>query len=387
MKPVRTDDAKTALRQLLDDDARAAAGGNALISRAEGRQLDPANRAAELALRAEGGPGTRVSASQVAARAFTDTAAVWDAVNVRGPQTLSKAEVAAVGARAPAARGVTQAAYLEARGAGQDPAAAVRTFFETFDFNDMSQLPGGRRVDVRVGQPARDGVPASILTAFDHYYRAEARDIASVGLWEARVAGQPVRVLRMQTDWDAGHLEVFKPDGTPLTSARLFEGQLFAHDEFFGRTRLSAQLIWAFDETRMEQGLSEAPERAAAGQVPLDWPGDAVIDTGFVHHQDGRLATLELQRGLNLTAEQREVTYMAADILWDMTFRHRADGAAPLELGPNTQGTLRVGEFTRPDDGKTYLVADWRDIDDDSRVLYFERTAAGLRLAISQFDN
>lgn len=48
---------------------------------------------------------------------------------------------------------------------------------------------------------------------------------------------------------------------------------------------------------------------------------------------------------------------------------------------------LSVGSFTRPTSGETYQVANWRDIDDASFVLYYRRGEFGLQLMISQFDN
>lgn len=387
MKLAKTDAAKTALQELLTEDAHKQAGGNVLVSKSEGKGLDPANRRAELALRAEGGKGTRVRADEVAARAAQDVAQVWDQVNVRGEHVLSKAEVQAIAAADPASAKVTQQAYLRARGL-EGPSQAVRGFFETFDFNRIDTLPEGRRIDVRPGQPGRAEVPASVLQGFDHYYRAEAADWASVGLHEARVAGKPVYVITMNTDGDDGHLEVYKKDGTPLTSARLYDRQLFAHDEFFGRTRISTSLL-NLDGARWEDGMSEAPERAAAGQVPRDWPGDVLFNGTQVHHEGNLFHHLDLPAGLQLDPEQRQVLYAAAELLWASTFQHRVDGPgnAPLTLGPNNQGELRIGEFRRSDDGQTYIAADWRDIDDNSFVFYFQRTQDGLRLAIQQYDN
>lgn len=385
MKIARTEAAKAALKTLLEDDAQAAAGKNTLISKDEGKTLDPANRRAELALRAEGGKGTRVTAGQVAARAYAEAVPVWDAANVRGPGALSKAEVAAIAAADPALAQVTQAAYLTARGLAGG-AAAVRTFFETFDFSRMEGLPGARRIDARVGQPGRAEVPAGVLSAFDFYHRAEDADWASVGLWEGRVAGQAVYAIEMGTDGDDGYLEVFEKDGTPLTSARLFADQLFAHDEFFGRARLSPSLLY-LDQPRNDEGYSEAPERAAAGQVPHDWRGEVDLTGAQVTHADGRLVAVTLPPGVQLSAEQHKVLLAGMELVWENTMKYRADGDAPLALGRRAEGELRIGEFTRPDDGKTYLVADWRDIDDASFVFYFRRDGENLAYAIQQFDN
>jgi hypothetical protein len=55
-------------------------------------------------------------------------------------------------------------------------------------------------------------------------------------------------------------------------------------------------------------------------------------------------------------------------------------------LGASNEGVLHVGRFTRPTDGREFLVADWRDIDDASETLYFTRRAGGLELAIEQLN-
>ncbi len=385
MKLAKTDAAKAALQQILNEDAKNAAGGNVLVSKSEAKALDPANRRAEQALRKEGGKGTRVRAEQIATRAAQDAAPVWDQINVRGANILSKAEVKAIGEADPALASVTQQAYLRARGL-EDPAKAVRGFFETFDFNRMDTLPRGRRLDVRPGQGGRADVPAQVLAGFDHYYPAERADWASVSLHEGRVAGQSIYALAMTTDGDDGYLEVYKKDGTPLTSARLADRQLFSHDEFFGRARLTPTIL-SLHNARWDEGMSEAPERAAAGQVPMNWPGDVSLEGAKVHHDGFMFHHLELPEGLDLNDDQQQVLYAAVELLWDSTFRHRFDGNQPLDIGDRGQGELRIGEFQRPDDGQNYLVADYRDIDDNSFVFYFQKAQDGLRLAIQQYDN
>jgi hypothetical protein len=137
---------------------------------------------------------------------------------------------------------------------------------------------------------------------------------------------------------------------------------------------------------RMDEGLSEPDEILAAGQVPRDWTPEVSVTSGLIRHTGTTFDGFETS--LSLTAEQREVTDAAMKLLWDRHLQYRADGAGSLPLTADTQGTLKVGAFTRSDDGKTYLVADWRDIDDGSYTLYFERLASGkLRLAIDQFNN
>lgn len=385
MKLAKTDVAKTALKDLLAEDAKAAAGGNVLVSKSEGKTLDPANRRAELALREEGGKGTRVRADQIATRASTDASKVWDAFNVRGTNLLSKAEVKAIGAADPALAGVTQQAYLRARGL-DNPTKAVRTFFETFDFMARDTLPRGRRIDARVGQPGRADVPKAVVGAFDHYYRAEDADWASVGLHEARIAGKPIYAVVTSTDGDEGFLEVFKKTGEPMFSARLQAGQLWAHDSFFGQARLADSLL-SLDNAPWEDGMSEAPERLAAGQVPLQWAGDVKVGAAKIHHEDGLMHHIDLPPGTALTDVQQKVMHAAVALLWDNTFSPRIDpGVEALTMGPRGQGQMTIGEFTRPTDGKTYVVADWRDIDDASAVFYFTKTQDGLRLASQQHD-
>jgi len=137
---------------------------------------------------------------------------------------------------------------------------------------------------------------------------------------------------------------------------------------------------------RDDEGLSEPDEILAAGQVPRDWVPAVALDRGALRHDGTNLVGFDTT--VALTPEQREVAGAAFEFLWEHTFQHRVDGAAPLELGPTRQGTLKLGEFTRSDDGKQYLVADWRDIDDASFTLYYQRVPDGrLRLAISQFNN
>jgi hypothetical protein len=135
---------------------------------------------------------------------------------------------------------------------------------------------------------------------------------------------------------------------------------------------------------RRDEGLSEPDELLAAGQVPRDWTPAVHLDKGFVRSANGAFTGFETT--VPMTKEQKEVATAAFAHLWDVALKHRM--ADPFELGALREGTLKVGRFKRSDDGKTYLVADWRDIDDASFTLYFERLASGkLRLAIEQFNN
>lgn len=137
---------------------------------------------------------------------------------------------------------------------------------------------------------------------------------------------------------------------------------------------------------RIDEGLSEPDELLAAGQVPRDWVPAVAVDRGTLQHDGTKLVGFDTT--VPLTPAQAEVATAAFTFLFEQTFQYRVDGPAPLELGPTRQGTLKLGDFTRSDDGKTYLVADWRDIDDASFTLYYQRVSDGrLRLAISQFNN
>lgn len=133
---------------------------------------------------------------------------------------------------------------------------------------------------------------------------------------------------------------------------------------------------------RIEEGFSEPDEIAAAGQVPRDWKAAATLASGTIDHADGKY--LGFTSRTKLTPAQKELAAAAMPILWERTFQHRGDD---LKFGESDQGILKLGSFKRSDDGKTYLVADWQDIDNDSQTLYFEKMANGkLRLAIQQIN-
>jgi hypothetical protein len=135
---------------------------------------------------------------------------------------------------------------------------------------------------------------------------------------------------------------------------------------------------------RIEEGFSEPDEIAAAGQVPRDWKAAATLGSGTINHADGKY--LGFTSPTKLTAAQKELAAAAMPLLWERTFQHRGDDLSFGDQG-QSQGILKLGSFKRSDDGKTYLVADWQDIDNDSQTLYFEKLANGkLRLAIQQIN-
>ena len=97
---------------------------------------------------------------------------------------------------------------------------------------------------------------------------------------------------------------------------------------------------------------------------------------------------VELPTGLSLTLAQQQLLHAGLDLVADRVMQHRSTPGQALEIGPQRNGTLSIGAFTRSTDGQTYEVAAWKDIDDSSFVFYFQRDAAGqLRLKTEQFDN
>jgi hypothetical protein len=399
---VKTTEAQAALAQLVRERAQAAAGNNTVISRAEAQALDPFLGRAAQAVRTDGGQGARVTVDALQARALADAAPVWAKANPPGGvggALLSRAEVRKITQDDPALGALSQLAYLrasQASGSG-DAASAVRSFFGSFDFTaheETGQRPihqpinGGTVIDARPIFPAnRASVPAAVLAAYDVYGRAMAGDWATVTLQRTKLAGHEVYVIATGTDGDAGYLEVLDKKGTPLASARLHADTLLGWDEVFGRTRFSPQLVALDAPTNME-GYSEPETQLAAGQVPTGWPGDATLAQGQLHYDSAstRLTTLSLP---GVEGQPRhELAAAAFEYLWERSLKYRVQGSDdPFLLGALREGTMVLGSFTRPD-GKTYEIADWRDIDDGSFTLYFDRTAEGrLKLAIEQFNN
>ncbi|MDX2010219.1 MAG: hypothetical protein SFW67_08520 [Myxococcaceae bacterium] len=135
---------------------------------------------------------------------------------------------------------------------------------------------------------------------------------------------------------------------------------------------------------RLDEGFSEPDEIAAAGQVPRDWKAAATLSSGSITHADGKFTGFTSRT--KLTSAERDLAMAALAVVWERTFQYRA-GDGDLKLGDQHQGILKLGSFKRSDDGKTYLVADWQDIDNDSQTLYFEKKQDGsLRLAIQQIN-
>lgn len=384
-----------ALRAILHADAKAAADENVLVALDEAASLHPWLRALQQRMRDEGGPGTRVHVDALVQRAMDEAMAGWEQGNPRrwalDHRWLSLDEIAAIGRLDPELGELTAQAAQRVRdeqAAGEVP-PGIRAFFDDYDFEGRRlhehSLPGGQRIDARPGQPGRSTVPAAVVQAFDYYYRAEAADWATVSLHHGTLAGGEVWVVYTTTDGDAGFLEILDGRGATLDGARLHADQILAWDELPGRVRLAHELT-TLGGFATEEGLSEPEERAAAGQPPTRWPGEWTPNDTRLYPVLDRLGRIEFAEPAP-TPEMRELAVAALDHLWDMPLRYSSDRGEPVRLGPGHAGVLSVGTFVRPTDGQTYQVANWRDIDDASYVLYYQRTATGLELKISQFDN
>ena len=395
MPRIKTEDALVALRNMITENVEDSANGNSLVSRKEAKNLEPFVKRAEEQLRAEGGKGTRIRTSDLIERATQEAKAGWNQFN---PETnkrdyvwLSKSETKQIRENDPELGRLTDQAILRM---GRSPTPAptrnieslVKAHFSSVNFDTQSineTLQDGARVDARLGKPGRANVPQATLDVFDYYYQAEAQDWASVRLFEGKIDGEPVHAVYMTTDGDDQYLEVFNKNGQAVASSQFMAGQPVTWDEWPGRARLARTFSY---DARFDEGYSEQAEAVAAGQIPPggNWNADVVIDNARVYHQNGKPVRYDLPA--NLTEEQRNVATAALNIVWDTVLKHNSYNN-PLVISPNTKGTLAVGEFTRPDDGQTYIVADWRDIDDGSSTFYYKQGPAAPKLAINQYNN
>ena len=176
-------------------------------------------------------------------------------------------------------------------------------------------------------------------------------------------------------------------NGAPVVSGRVQAELLLGFDEVFGRDRYSTRMV-ALDEPAKADGLSEPAERLAAGQIPLDWAGEVTLNQGTLAY-DSYANLGQIDVPALFSSPRAELGSAALEYLWQRSLRARVQGSTePFLLGPTHEGSLVLGSVTRPSDGKVFEVADWRDIDDGSFTLYFDRTPEGrLKLAIEQFNN
>ncbi|MCK6545043.1 hypothetical protein L6R52_04190 [Myxococcota bacterium] len=403
MSRVKTDAARTALDAIVREQVTEAAGGNTLVSKDEQKALDPFLEKAAAEARAARGRGARIDVDAVADRAMENAGAVWAKHNPPGRGTdstfLSRAELRAIEREDPSLGRLSRLAALRAT-QGQGGASiqdAVRAFFGAFDFRadpDTGRkplhvgLPGAELLDVRPMFPDnRAAVPAKVLAAYDVYGRSG--DWATTTLQRAKIDGHDVHVVYTTTDGDEGFVEILDKKGERVASARIWAEQLVGFDEVFGRCRFSPTIV-NLDAPAQAEGLSDEPERTNAGQVPAAWQGDVQASQGrLVYDRWLRLGAIDVPA---LQGSPRaELGVAAFEYLFERSLKHRlvqGNDAEPFLLGPMREGVMTLGTFVRPNDGKVFEVARWRDIDDGSFTLYFDRTAEGrLKLAIEQFDN
>lgn len=399
MPRVTVKDAAQALQQLASERGQAAAGTNTTVSRQEQATLDPFLSAAAEGVRTAGGKNTRVTVAALAERAVADAGQVWTQHNAPGPgqKFLSQAELQAVAKTDPALGALSKLAYLRAsQGAGgADAKADVVAYFSGLSFEPdpdtgwntvRAGLPGSTKIDARPIFPEqRVGVPANVLTSFDCFYRLEQADVGGATLQRAKVSGHDVYVVYASTDGDDAYLEVLDKKGAPLASARLSGNQIVSWDEAFGRDRFTQTMV-SLDEPAQEEGLSDPVERAAAGQIPADWAGDVTLSQGRLHYdaysQLGKIDVPALEG-----SPRQELGTAALQYLWERSLRDRVvGGSEPFLLGAVREGTMNLGTFTRAD-GQIYEVANWRDIDDASFTLYFDRAEGGRLRLVSEQSN
>lgn len=400
MTRVKTVDARTALAAIVEANARAAAGSNTLVARAEEAKLEPYLAERSTLLRSEGGKGTRVRVEPLVERTLVDAESLWSkhnpASNPASARYLSKAEIKSITKESPALGAITRLAYERvASGGAQTSKAAVESFFSTYDFapddttglRPLAQgLPGATVLDGR-SAAVRATLPLGVRTAFDLYAKLQDADIGNVYLQRAPIGGHEVLIVYGVTDGDPGFLEVFDKSGKPISSARLNGDRVLAFDEVFGRARFHPTVAHA-EGVLTEEGLSEPDDQAAAGQPPTDWQGVLRTSQGRLHYDPTSYRLKEIELPITQDDPRYEVAAAAFEYLFETSLKHRLIGGdEPFRLGSMREGELVLGPFAR-NDGKTYEVAKWRDIDDGSFTLYFERTQEGrLRLHTSQFDN
>lgn len=383
---LKVDEVSAALWGLLTAEARAAADENIFIARDEQAALGPWLARWADTMRSEGGRGARVRVPELVERGHAEALAVWTRFTGESPRDavwFAQDEISAVTQEDPALGELTSLARQSALRTPNEETAGMVAFFDALLARDRPisdvGLPEGRAIDARRGEGGRSDLPAPVLEAFDFYYRVEAQDWGTSRVYRG-VLGQPVWLVRFTTDGDLAGLEIFDETGAWLAGRREF-GRLSAWDRFPLRTRLGG--AWtAFERPAHEEGMSEPDERAEAGQPPMDWSGEAQVETGQLTYQERLLDAVEI----DVPERWRDLAVAAFDYLWDVHLFFAADGGRPLELGPSAQGVLRLGSWTK-NDGRAYLTADWRDIDDGSYVLYFLEEENGLRLAIVQYDN
>jgi len=137
------------------------------------------------------------------------------------------------------------------------------------------------------------------------------------------------------------------------------------------------QLLQKVDEGACERTFTEDMP------LPRNWLPVYVLESGHLR-PEGDIAILEDVVVPNefIPLVDESMTY-----LWDVHLKWRTHDGSNVKIGDRENGTLRIGNYTDPDSGKTYHVCDWKDIDDGSYTLYFERKNNEPCLSLVQFNN
>lgn len=122
----------------------------------------------------------------------------------------------------------------------------------------------------------------------------------------------------------------------------------------------------AFDENGLYYFVAYGEDR---------WQGERVVDAGFLSHDGEQVVMTDVQVP-NDPDQWQGIAVEVFDTLWSCCLRHRYDGE-PLEIGRLRQGVLYLGRVINAHDGKPYVMAYWRDIDDGSLGWLFEQDSGG----------
>lgn len=105
------------------------------------------------------------------------------------------------------------------------------------------------------------------------------------------------------------------------------------------------------------------------------WEAERVVDSGFLSPDNSQVVLTDVVVPEDPDLWQ-EITVQVFNRLWDCCLNFAYSGV-PLEIGPNRAGTLHLGRVRNTHDGKLYVLAYWRDIDDSSLGWLFEKDSDG----------
>jgi len=115
------------------------------------------------------------------------------------------------------------------------------------------------------------------------------------------------------------------------------------------------------------------------------WEAERAIESGFLSHDGSQVVLTDV----SVTNDPDQWLQIAEDVfdrLWSCCLRYQYFGD-PLEIGRLRKGTLHFGRLINTTDGKPYVMAYWRDIDDASFAWAYERRDGRWVMAIEVFLN